>query len=54
MTCTDPTHDCTDPEGSVIISVSYTRLMLLPYLKGKYLTLHFAPSATESLQPVEW
>jgi len=54
VTCTDSARDCTGADGSVVIAVSYMRIMTLPYLSGKHLTLHFSPSATESLQPVEW
>jgi len=54
VTCTDSSHDCTGSDGNVVITVTYTRIVELPYLKGKYVTLHFSPSASESLQPVEW
>ena len=54
VTCTDAAHDCSGDEGSVVIAVTYVRIMILPYLSGKYLTLKFSPSATESLKPVEW
>jgi hypothetical protein len=26
----------------------------LPYLKDRFVTLHFSPSAKETLKPVEW
>jgi hypothetical protein len=53
VTCTDTAHDCTG-DGEVQITVSYVRIVALPYLTGKTVTLHFSPSAKESLQPVEW
>ncbi len=54
VTCTDSTHDCSNPEGEVTIVATYTRIVALPYLKGKFVTLHFSPSVKESLHPVEW
>ncbi len=54
VTCTDSARDCSGADGSVVIGVSYMRIMTLPYLTGKHIDLHFSPSTTESLQPVEW
>ena len=54
VTCTDAAGDCSGDEGEVFIAISYTRIMLLPYLKGKFVTLHFSPTAKETLKPVEW
>ncbi len=54
ITCTDTTQTCSDQEGQITISVNYERHMPLPFLKGKYITLHFHPSATETLLPAKW
>ena len=54
VTCTDSSHDCTGGDGEATITVTYLRIIALPYLKGKYVKLNFAPSVKESLQPVEW
>jgi hypothetical protein len=54
VTCTDASHDCSGADGDVQITVTYTRIVALPYLKDKTVTLHFSPSVKESLHPVEW
>ncbi len=54
VTCTDQTADCSSSEGDVMINVTYTRIVAMPYLTGKFITLHFSPSAKESLKAVEW
>jgi hypothetical protein len=51
--CTDPSGDCSG-DGEVMISVNYGRIVELPYLKGRFVTLHFSDSAKETLKPVEW
>ncbi len=53
--CTDQSaHDCSGADGDVEITVTYTRIVELPYLKGRFVTLHFSDSAKETLKPVEW
>jgi hypothetical protein len=54
ITCTDTNGDCSAQEGQVTIAVSYVRHMPLPWWKGKFITLHFHPSATETLLPANW
>ncbi len=54
ISCTDQSQDCSDLTGDVTIAVHYTRLVPLPWLQGKFVTLHFSPSAHASLQPVKW
>jgi hypothetical protein len=54
VTCTDPNADCSEQEGDVTITVNYERHMPLPYWKGKFITLHFHPSAHETLMPAVW
>ena len=54
ITCTDQDQDCSDAAGDVTIAVHYTRQVPLPGLQGKFVTLHFNPSAQASLQPVKW
>ncbi|HUB08441.1 MAG TPA: hypothetical protein VMB50_15660 [Myxococcales bacterium] len=54
VTCTDQDQDCSDQSGDVTVSVHYARHMPLPWLKGKFITLHFSPSANASLAPVNW
>jgi hypothetical protein len=52
--CSDRAQDCTEAEGTVTITVKYTRRMPLPWLKGKFITLHFGPTAHETLKPADW
>ncbi len=54
VTCTDPNEDCSDSQGQITITVHYTRSVPLPGLQGKYLTLHFNPSAESGLEPPTW
>jgi hypothetical protein len=54
VTCTDTGQDCTEQQGEVTLSVNYERHMPLPFLKGKYITLKFHPSATGTLLPAQW
>lgn len=52
--CSDEPGDCSTADGEVTVTVTYTRVVPLPYLTGKSLTLHFAPTAKESLKPAQW
>ncbi|MHB8419890.1 MAG: hypothetical protein ACYDCL_17590 [Myxococcales bacterium] len=54
VTCSDQDQDCSEQTGDVTVTVHYTRHMPLPGLKGKSITLHFNPSASASLAPVNW
>ena len=54
VVCTDTREDCTDSEGEVTITVTYTRVVPLPYLKGKSVSLHFSPSMHDTLKPADW
>ena len=54
VVCTDPREDCSESDGEVTITVTYTRVVPLPYLKSKSVSLHFAPSAKETLKPAAW
>ena len=54
VTCTDERADCTRDNGDITVVVNYVRVVPLPYLKGKTVSLHFAPKCTESLKPVNW
>jgi hypothetical protein len=54
VVCTDQQGDCSGADGEVMATVSYTRIISLPYLTGKTISLSFSPSAKESLHPVNW
>jgi hypothetical protein len=54
VTCTDERGDCMNQEGDISVTVTYNRVIPLPYLTGKTITLHFAPTCKESLKPVNW
>lgn len=54
VTCTDTRADCSESSGEVQVTVTYTRVMELPYWKGKTISLHFSPTAKETLQPATW
>ncbi len=54
ITCTDRTQDCTEEPGQVDIQVRYERVMPLPLLTGKNITLRFHPHADATLKPVNW
>jgi hypothetical protein len=54
VSCGDRGQDCSAAEGQVVISVEYRRVVPLPFLKEKTLTLHFHPSASAVLTPVVW
>ena len=54
VVCTDQAQDCTKDDGEVFVTVTYARVMPLPYFKGKSLTLHFSPSVHETLKPAAW
>jgi hypothetical protein len=53
VVCTDQAGDCSG-DGEVTVAVNYARIVPLPYLKDRFVTLHFSPSAKETLKPVEW
>jgi hypothetical protein len=52
--CSDRGQDCSVAEGQVVISVEYKRVVPLPYLKDKQITVHFHPSARAALTAVIW
>jgi len=54
VTCTDRGQDCSESDGRVEIRVRYQRLMPLPFLTGKNVTLNFSPHADATLNPVAW
>ena len=54
VVCTDQNEDCSAQQGDVTVTVHYTRRMPLPGLKDKFITLHFSPTASASLAPVNW
>jgi hypothetical protein len=54
VTCTDTGQDCSEQAGEVTITVNYERHMPMPFLKDKYITLHFHPSASGTLLPAQW
>jgi hypothetical protein len=54
VSCTDRTQDCTDDTGEVQIQVRYQRVMPLPFLTDKSITLHFSPHADATLKSVNW
>jgi hypothetical protein len=54
VVCTDSRADCSASEGDVQVTVNYTRVVPLPFLGHKTISLHFSPSAKESLQPANW
>jgi len=54
VSCSDRGHDCGAAEGQVEISVEYRRVLLLPFLKDKTISLRFHPSARAALTPVVW
>jgi hypothetical protein len=54
ITCTDRSQDCSDNDGKVLIEVHYERVMPLPWLTGKSVTLKFNPHAEATLATVAW
>ena len=54
ITCTDRGQDCSEADGKVFIEVRYQRVMPLPGLTGKSLTLRFSPHADATLNAVNW
>jgi hypothetical protein len=54
VTCTDRTQDCSENDGKIYVEVRYQRVMPLPGLTGKNVTLRFSPHAEATLAAVNW
>jgi hypothetical protein len=54
VVCSDRGQDCSSQDGRVSISVEYVRVVPLPFLKDKKVSLHFHPSASAAMTPVLW